>query len=417
MAKSISKPFPINLSITKNYLVLFLLWPFLAFITALLNYSQKESKKVVYFFLIYYGLTFVLQNIGTDAEAYAGYLKLAAKLPFSDFFKIVGGLYTDTSVDMIEPLIRFIVSRFTSHHGILFAAYAAIFGFFYLKSIDLLHDYYQENPGWNARIMMFFFIMIMPITTVSGVRMPIATWIFFYGAYHVVLYRDPRYFILTVGSSLMHWSFFSANAILIVYFFAGNRNLIYLPVTILSFLLPQLMAPVIQSIANQLGGSIQARYQGYSNEEYILGNEESYEGASWFLSLSGNLAFYFLILAIVVIQLTSSKLMKNNSERNLFSFLLVFLAFVNFGKAVPTFGGRFQVVFYLFATLYVFLYFLKLPGNKINILIWIGLFPMLLHAAVMFRMGSESISAWLLAPGLGIPLLAPSLPLSSILYH
>jgi hypothetical protein len=408
---------PFYISNGKHYLILFLLWPFLAFILAIINYSQKESRKVVYIFFIYYGLTFVNNVVAVDAFRYALNLKANAQLPFSDFFRIVGGLNTDTTVDIIEPLISFIVSRFTSHYGVYFAVWAAIFGFFYVKSINLLHDRYQENPGWNSMIMMAFFVMVLPITSISGVRMWTAAWIFFYGAYHVVLYRDPKYFILTLSASLLHWSFFSANAILLIYFFVGNRNIIYLPLAIASFVIPQLIAPLLQSISLRLGGAYQNRYEGYSSEGYIMSQHESSAENVWFIQIGNDLIFYYLLFAIIFIQLRHRSLIKEKDETNLFSFLLLFLAFVNFGKSIPSFGGRFQILFFLFATLYIFLYYLKLPGNKITLLTLVGLFPMLLFAAINFRLGAESISAWILTPGFGLPLLTPILSISDLIFH
>src|SRR5690606_5926755 len=103
-----------------------------------------------------------------------------AALPFGDFFKIIGGLNSDTSIDIIDPLISFLVSRVTIQHGLLFAVYAAIFGFFYLKSCNLLYSRYRENPGWNALVHMIFFAAILPITAINGFRMWTAVWIFFY---------------------------------------------------------------------------------------------------------------------------------------------------------------------------------------------------------------------------------------------
>jgi hypothetical protein len=119
---------------------------------------------------------------------------------------------------------------------------------------------------------------------------------------------------------------------------------------------------------------------------------------------------------MIVIQLKSGYLMKEKAERNLFSFLLLFLSFVNFGIAIPSFGGRFQLVFFLFATLYVFLYFLKIPGNKVKMLSWFGLFPMLLYTIVEFRQVSIFINAWILTPGLGLPLLVPGLSIYDVLF-
>lgn len=372
---------------------------------------------MVYIFLIYYGFTFVLGTGGNDAERYAIYLRQTAELPFSDFFKIVGGLYSsETSVDIIQPLITFVVSRFSVSHHLLFAVYAALFGFFYLKSIDLLYEQYHGMPGWNALIIMIFFIMILPITAINGFRMWTATWIFFFGAYHAVLFRDTKYLLVALSSSLVHFSFLSVNAILIVYFFMGNRNLIYLPVVLLSFILPHSLETFFQSISNKLGGAIQSRYLSYTNEAYIQGRQESMEQVAWFMQLRSDLVFYFLLFAIVVIQLGYSRLMKDKTEKNLFSFLLLLLAFVNFGAGIPSFGSRFQLLFFLFATLYVFLFFLKIPGNNISVLTLIGLFPMLLFAVVAFRQGADSINAWLLTPGFGLNLLFPGISLAELLF-
>jgi len=403
---------------SKYYMYLFLVWPFLAFITAIANYSNKDSRKVVYIFLIYYGLTFVIDNEGIDASRYALYMKENASLPFSDFLKIIGGFYTsDSSLDFVEQLISFIVSRFTSDHRVLFAAYSAVFAAFYLSSINLLHNRYQKNPGWNVLIHLAFFTMILPITAINGFRMWTAAWIFFYGAYHVVLYRDSRYLLVAISSSLVHFSFLSLNALLIIYFLAGNRNIIYFPIAILSFFIPQLISPFLQSISMRLGGGLQSRIEMYTSEDVILGRQESFEQTSWFLQIGEDLVFFYLLIAIITVQVSYRYLMKEKPERNLLSFLLLLLAFVNFGKEIPSFGGRFQILLFLFATLYVFLFFLKLPGNKINILTLLGLFPMMLYTAIALRQGSETMNAWLFAPGAGLPLLVPDITVFDFLFR
>ena len=409
-------PFPYSNS--KYYLYLFLLWPFLALITAIINYSQKDSRKVVYLFLFYYGLCFVLGNTGQDAARYALSLRNYATLPYSEFFKIVGGLYTsDSSVDVVEPFITFLISRVTSHHSLLFAVFAAVFGYFYLKSINLLHDRYRENAGINALIFMTFFTLTLPITAINGFRMWTAAWIFFYGAYHVILYRKTVFLFIALASSLVHWSFITANAILLIYFFVGNRKIVYGSIAVASFVVPQLLKQFFQRMAFTMGGSIQNRYEGYSNEEYMLTIKQSNENVSWFMGLSDLLVFYYLIVTILIVTFKKGGLMNGKAEKNLFSFLLLFLSFVNFGKAIPSFGERFQVLFYLFATLYIFLYFIKRPETKIHFLTVIGVFPMVLYSLIVFRIGSESISAWLLTPGFGIPLLEPSLSIAHVLFY
>jgi hypothetical protein len=337
-------------------------------------------------------------------------------LPFKEFFKMVGGLYSDTTVDVIQPLLVFIVSRFTNYPGVLFAAFAALFGFFYLKSINLLYSRYKKNPDMNGLIFIIFFVFILPITQINGFRMWTAAWIFIYGSYYVVLYGDKRYLIVALAASLVHFSFIIANTVLLIYFFLGNRNIVYIPVVILSFIIPDLIAPYVQSIGGSLSGALASRYTGYTNEAVLIVNEERMQYAAWFMRLRVDLILYYLIFAIIYIQIKSGKLMQDKPERNMFSFLLLFLSFVNFGGVIPTVGNRFQIVFFLFATFYIIIYILKLPDKKISLLTWIGLFPMLLFAAVSFRQGADTINAWIFSPGFGLPLLAPGLSLSELLF-
>jgi hypothetical protein len=401
---------------SKYYLYLFIIWPFLAFLLALGNYSQKGARRVVYFFLIYYGLTFVNSSEGVDAYNYILTFQQNARLPFSAFFDVVGGLYSGTSIDLVEPLISFFVSRFTTFHGAYFAVWAAIFGFFYLKSVNLIYDRYQLNPGWNTMIPMAFFALILPISSINGVRMWTAAWIFFYGAYHVILYRDKRYLVLAMAASLVHWSFFSANAILLIYAFVGNRNYIYLPLALISFVASDIFFGFFGTLASWLGGSIQGRFEGYASVGNMMVEQISRENASWFILLGNDLIFYYLLFVILIIQINTWYLEKDGKMKNLYSFLLIFLAFVNFGKPIPTFGLRFQIVFMIFATLYLFLYYARIKTERIQVLVLLGLLPMMLKLALTFRLASHSISLYLFTPGLGFPLLAPAKSLYDILF-
>lgn len=406
-----------SVSSYRNYFLLFVIWPFMAFITALSNYRHKEAKRIVYLFLIYYGLTFVIAQTGMDSYQYVRRFEYNATLPFSDFFKIVSGLYSsDTTVDILEPFISFIVSRFTDDYRFLFAAYAALFGFFYLKSINLLYSRYEKNPGWNSLIFMIFFIIVIPITSINAPRMWIAAWMFFFGAYHVILNRDPRYFLLTFGGCLMHWSYILVNVILVIYYFVGNRNFIYFPIVLLSFIFPNGLVPFFTWASGNSGAALQLRYSGYSSEDYNLAVMEDLQQTRWFVNISNDIVFYYLLFALIIIYLMHRKLMNLTAENNLFSFLLLFLAFVNFGTPFPDFA-RFKIIFLLFATFYIFLFLMKLPGNRINLLTISGLFPMALFTAIQFRVGSDVINSWIFMPGFGIPWVYPGITLANLLFN
>ncbi len=402
----------------KGYLLLFVLWPFLALLFAIRDYGKRESKVVVYLFLIYYGFTFIIGSEGLDSAVYAAKLVDSAAHPMSDILKVVVGLYsTDSSLDVVIPFITFSISRFTVSHAYLFAAFAALFGYFYLKSIDLLHAQYIENPNNNALIHLAFFTFIIPIFFINGVRMWTAAWIFFYSAYHVVVNRDYKYILLAFSASLVHFSFLSASVILLVYAIAGNRNLIYVTLVVLSFILPGLLGPFIVRYAPLLGEGIQSSLAGYSSEGFIATTQEMREQSTWFMRLSQDFVMYYLCASVIIIRLLWGQMERPSIEKNLFSFCLLFFAFVNFGKVIPTFGNRFQLVFFLFATLYLFVYYIRRPEKNINLLVWFGLFPMILYVVIVLRQGAYTTSAWLISPFLGAPLIATDFSFYDLLFN
>lgn len=336
----------------------------------------------------------------------------------SDILKVVVGLYsTDSALDVVIPFITFSVSRFTVSHTYLFAAFAALFGFFYLKSIDLLHAQYIENPNNNALIHLAFFAFIIPIFFINGVRMWTAAWIFFYAAYHVVVNRNYKYILLAFSATLVHFSFLAASLILLAYAIAGNRNIIYITLVVLSFVLPGFLGPLIVRYAPLLGEGIQSSLAGYSSEGFIASSREMYEQSTWFIRLGQDLVMYYLCASVIIIRMLWGQVERPSIEKNLFSFSLLFFAFVNFTKVIPTFGRRFQLVFFLFATLYLFVYYVRSSEKKLATLVWLGLFPMMLYTAIILRQGALTTSAWIVSPGLGAPLIATDFSFYDLLFN
>ena len=215
------------LSSAKSYLILFIIWPFLAFLMALFNYTHREARMVVFLFLVYFGLTFVADNELMDAYGYAETFVFYSTLPFSEIIPVIRGDYArGATLDFLEPAITFLVSRFTSSYHLFFAVFAAIFAFFHLRSFNSLYDKYRENPNLNSWIFLAFALVVIPITALSGLRMWTAAWMFFWGAYQVLLTRKPKYLLVALSASLMHWSYINLNVLLIIWYLAGNRTVI-----------------------------------------------------------------------------------------------------------------------------------------------------------------------------------------------
>lgn len=419
MDKSLSyKNFAPSISSGKSYLILFIIWPFLAFIMALINYSKKEARPVVYFFLVYFGLTFVADNEAMDSFRYLETFRFYSTLPFSDFFRVLGGYYSHgASLDFMEPSIAFLLSRFTTIHHVYFGVFAAIFAFFYLRSFNLLYDQFKKSPNWNAWVFMVFSMVVVPITSLNGLRMWIAAWMFFFGAYQVLLTHKPKYLLVALSACLMHWSFINLNVLLIVWYLAGNRTFLYTSLAIISFFISRFLQPLLVLVAGFAGGGIAARVQGYTGESHSMTYSDWLAGNSWFLQLNQDLIWYFFIAAIILIRINRRNIVRDKFEENWYSFLLLLFTLVNFGRSIPDFGRRMQTIFILFSTVYVFLYFRNLPDQRLKFITIAGTIPLLLYALIEFREAADSMSALLLTPGLGVPLLNPGLSLAELIFN
>ncbi|MCW3804148.1 EpsG family protein [Plebeiibacterium marinum] len=392
------------------FYILFFIWPFVGFLSAVFNFRDQNARRVIYLFLIYYGFLFVNDTVGIDSYSYSLKLVENSYLSFSEFWSSV-----DT--DIVEPLISFLISRITTEDSLYFAFWAAFMGYFYIKSIEMLSEKFDPSFNINRIIFVVLFIFISPITDISGIRMPTATWVFFYGAMRVLINGDKKFLLLTLCASLIHWSFITVNLLLFVYVLMGNKNIIYIPIAVLSFVLPGLLSPLFSLLSVKFGGSVQERYSGYSNESYMEAVIAAKENASWFMKVMNEYMFYFLILGIIFVFVISLKMQKTKGESNLFSFLLLLVSFVNFGSAIPTFGGRYRYVFYLFASFFILLFFNKTEGRKIHPINMVGLLPILVFVMVQFRIGTGSINAWMLCPVFGLPLFIGDLSLSSVLFN
>src|SRR5690606_24242336 len=124
---------------------------------AVRNFNLNFSKKIILGFFLIYGFTFVV-NEKMDGQRYAMSLQTAANTDLDDIIKLLSNPYDQhKSVDILEPILTFLVSRFTSEHHLLFAVFAFVFGYFYLKSISGIYKHYQITSTANA----FVFIMML----------------------------------------------------------------------------------------------------------------------------------------------------------------------------------------------------------------------------------------------------------------
>jgi hypothetical protein len=378
-----------------------IIWPVLGLIVAIKNYNRFNADAVILGFCALFGFTFVISE-EMDGQRYADELKVAYDEPFSSFIDHLFGLYT-TSLDFVEPLITFIVSRFTDSHHILFAIFALIFGWFWLKSIRLVSEKFYFNVNKMSLLFTIFFISILPIFSINGFRMWTAAWVFIYGVLNILLNKDKRFFLFCFAACTIHFSFLTANAVLVLWMVLGNRKWSYLILAFVTLAISEIDLAAVRSYAELLGPAFEQKTKAYAGDEYAANVSEQKVATAWFITLSPILNKYLLLLNILVLFIISLKRKLPKEELNLLCFTLLFFSFSNVVGLVPS-GGRFATVYFVFASILSIVLFSKYLHKRLDSLL--GLFSIAtisLSVLITFRVAAPTISTILFSPSILIP--------------
>ncbi|KYP15123.1 EpsG family protein [Flavihumibacter sp. CACIAM 22H1] len=382
-----------------RYLIIaFLVWPFLGFLLALRNLRGRLNGVIIYLFFLLYGLTFVI-NPAMDGQRYANNLKAAYNKSVS-YDEFLPSLYAENgSVDLLEPGLVFLISRVTSEHYLLFVCFAAIFGFFYLKSIKIAYQQYIESRNFNALVFFLFFPWIIPIFEINGFRFWTASWMFFYSSYMILVYGNKKYLLLALSVCFVHFSFLSLNIVLLLYLLLGDRKNIYFIVSILTLFISELDLQGLRELAASFDGSLSTKANRYLHEDYVEYVTDLNQSAAWFMKLYTPLLFYFVLAHLIFVYIKLRKITVPKSFLSLFCFSLLVLSFSNLSSLIPS-GARFRSVFMLFSiSMLVYFYSSIYKMPKLNWFVIICAFPFLLKVLISIRVGADTLNTVLFMPG------------------
>jgi hypothetical protein len=382
---------------SKYLIIAFLIWPFFAFLVALGNLKNRVNLGIIYLFFILYGFTFVI-NPAMDGQRYASNLKAAYYN--SSGISLLTSLYDENgAVDLLEPTLVFLVSRFTAQHNVLFALFACIFGYFYLKSIKLVHHQYAEKRNNNALIFFLFFPWIVPIFEINGFRFWTASWMFFFAAYKVVFEENRRFILLAVAVCFVHFSFAPVVLLLMLYQLLGNHRTIYFTASILTLFVSELDLQFMREIAASFDGSLSVKANRYLHEQYIELVSDLDRSAAWFMKLYTPLLFYFVLGQLIFVYAKMKQVNVSKNFSNLFSFTCLILSFSNISTLVPS-GARFRSVYMIFAiALLVYFYSHVYVKPKLKWFVVAGVAPFLLKILISTRVGADTMNTVWFMPG------------------
>jgi len=380
-----------NLSVVYGWLIL-LIWPFGMLLLAMRNFGSKQYRFFIMLFFAFYGFTFIIKNPGVDSFRHKEQFEEVAKQPISELYTILNDFIylRGEDLDVYAPLANFIVSRFTDNSAYVFALHALVFGFFYLKCIAFLYDEFKGKINQNSMLFLIMFITLFSIHQINAVRYYTAMWIWIYGALMLLSTKNLKYITYCLVASLVHFGITPATAVLLIFYFLGPRNNIYIPLVFISFIIGNFFPlDVFVKLGSSINATAERRAESYTNLDIQAERTEGIRQTAWFIQLRGGVLHNYLLFALAYVRYKGKEFKWDIKQEYLFSFLMLYLSFVNLVINVASLGGRMQFIFWIM-TAYFFYRFFQLNSTKeMKFIAIAGVFPILLWAAVEFRINTE----------------------------
>lgn len=325
-------------------IVLFIFSPFVAYLYSLKNIKLKSSYVVFFFVSILFGLSLTVDiNSNDDITYYYNFFEQNKDISFETFrFRTKEYFTFDSNIkDVFLDTSVFLVSRFTHNYHLYFAFIAAIFSFFYLKSLKFLTKENKFDSTLSSYLLFFLFTIGATIYSASSVRFWTASWIAIYLVFQIFIIDNKKYLFFLVALPLIHRSYWFFIGIILIATLFKKFNRFWIALFFISFFLSRFAFDLLYMVQDQLPYVIQKMVTSYASLQYvqeIASQSESYSLAAKLLIFFNDFYLNFLVFLFI---LEKKIILANNKTRNLFMFLLVYMAIVNFMMNIPSLGSRY----------------------------------------------------------------------------
>lgn len=371
--------------------LLFLIWPFGTVWFSLINYNAKWTKNIVWLFVIFYGYTFVLSNDTMDANRIKEKFEVFTYFNFNlNEFISYYFIQNSSAIDVLQPVVFYITSKFTSDFNVLMAVLAAILGFFYSRNLSYLLDKSDSNVKLTSIIFLWMFMFVIGFWEINAFRFWTASLMYFYAVTPSVYENDNKKLWFVLLACLLHFSFLFPLVVFLCFKIFKNKSALYFWFFVFSFLFTLLNVGMIGDFMLKIFPSnFHNKISAYASEarvDEVAGNVRS---------ISSYLRFFMFVIIngfFVLFYFSYKELIKDDDKLySLFNFCLLFLGAANFISIIPS-GGRFLLVSALFALTFIFLFLQRnsLEG-KLKIYVYMST-PFLFLASIGFiRLGLNTI--------------------------
>ena len=327
--------------------ILFILNPFISAIFSLKDIRDGVSHRFLYLWFLIFGIGFCAISEVADSFRYVEKFMIEHNYTWSQYMMEINEYFTFESniKDIYTLTVNFFVGRFTNNYHWTYFIYAAVFGFFYIKSLKIFlrHNNVSNNIVFYA--LLFMFCYSNPIYNINGVRFWTAAWIGVYVALSVFVEKDYKKLPLLILLPLVHgssviWVVIMAIALLLSRF----QNITIGLFIASSFVSAVSYLNIMNDYSYLLPQFLQNQIWSYTESEMALKrlsgvSQYGKAYADFLIALPG----YFQILLSYLLILNRKEINRDKRAGYVLTIMLALAAITNFLSGIPSMG-RFKAM-------------------------------------------------------------------------
>lgn len=342
-----------------SYLLLYFISPVLGLIAAL---RTSEEKFIIFAGTIFMGFIGSLYYYVPGNDGFT-HLQRAVEnydgLSFTDFLSSSASLLmfqaTLAQSDIYSHILSYISVTLFGIPELIHVLAGLVLGYFFTKSVLLIvSDQNQSKKTYLFIIVLIFFLTIRSITAINSIRMWTGMWVFFYGAFAFVYFKNPKYLLIILLSTFIHFSYYLYMPPLIAAYFLMNKPKIAASIYILSwsFTLPFVsISPILDILPQENVFESRASYSVVDTTEDFQPSYMKRDDLNFYKAYGPNIYRNYSSIILLTILLIFAIKKRPGSK---LSFLIVtgtmFFSYVNILDVVPSAAGRGQVIGATFTT-------------------------------------------------------------------
>ncbi|MFC4871569.1 hypothetical protein [Negadavirga shengliensis] len=382
-----------RISASLSVWIIFLISPIIAVLYAFRYPKAYWVKNVIWMMVAFHGMTMPIIREGLDANRYKEALHKMAKEDLS-FEGIVNALYNDETryVDVMQPMVTYLVSIFTANETFLFLVFGLIFGYFYSRNLwFLIQQSLKRKLDFYAWVLLIIFALIVAFWQINAFRFWTAAHIFFLGTIQIFYYKRQKGWLFILLSLLTHYAFIIPVVLLVFHFFYRIPYQILFFIFLATFSISEVdFGALNERLKSYTPSFLEHRVDAYVSEEYAEKRASKSETRSWHAKFYGKALKWSIFVLIAFLYVKRKPVFGPYLFfGRLFSFTLLLYSFANIASMVPS-GARYMTVTNLFAMGLLFLVYISVGKSlKMNRVLLILTPFLLFYGLVSLRSGAD----------------------------